>query len=101
MTPLETILAFLAVMGLIAVPIVGLLTRKNSAIGQAIGRRIADARSGDHEDAASADRRLAELVERQQQQAEEIHSLREKIDFIGRLLEHQDEPRNGGGVSPR
>jgi hypothetical protein len=40
MTILEEILAFLFVMGIVSIPIVAILTRKNSAIGQAWADRI-------------------------------------------------------------
>ena len=98
MTPLETILAFVFAMGILAIPIVAIITRKGSAVGQAIGRRIAAREAIDDETVHASLENLRDTVVRQQKtiedQQSELTDLREKLQFMQRLLEAPGEKRS-------
>jgi len=99
MTPLESILAFLFAMGIVAIPIVALITRKGSAIGQAIGRRIAAREAIDGETSGMSVGNLRESIARQQktieEQQTELSELRDRLQFIQRLLEAPEKKGTG------
>ena len=111
MTGLETILAFLTVMGIISVPFAAVITRRSSPIGQALADRIRrktelreaagrlvpgvppeapagllSARSASGEPA-----QLAVPLSMLEDQQREIQELTEKIDFLQRLIENQQD----------
>ena len=110
MNPLEAILAFLTVMGIISIPLAAVITRKNSPVGQAFAHRIRR-----RTDARQAKRALAKgtptaptrssipalpddvavdhlgILEAQQIV---ISELSDKIDFLQRLIEDQHPPKS-------
>ena len=117
MGPLETVFAFLVVMGIISIPLAAVITRKNSAIGQACADRIR--RRGELREARRSPQLVAGPAARpqsdtsapryhermgpdsaaqdaQQQileaQQDEIRELQGKVDFLQRLLEERDKP---------
>ncbi|MFW5688573.1 MAG: hypothetical protein ACOC1U_03290 [Spirochaetota bacterium] len=118
MTPFEAFLAFLTVMGIIAVPLSAIITRSRSPIGQAIAERIrrkterklgpspaslgGTARSGASipasasPGAAEAESRLLEIVERQE---ETLTMMSSRLEFLERLLE-RDEAAPGARPGP-
>jgi hypothetical protein len=110
MSALEEILAFLFVMGIVSIPIVAILTRKNSAIGQAWADRIrlrserrhgrllaatratidtsrahGPASTGGHDRAADQEwGKQQEIIDAQQAEIKELY---EKVEFLQRLIE--------------
>jgi archaellum component FlaG (FlaF/FlaG flagellin family) len=109
MSSFEEILAFLVVAGVIAISLAAIITRKNSAIGQAIAdrmRRRAELRDAarshiaaipeprtpiDH-GAAGPDTKTDQLAILEAQQTE-IGELSSKIDFLQRLVEEQNNTK--------
>ena len=108
MTGFESFLAFMVVMGILSIPLAAILTRRNSAIGQAWADRIRrktearlgpkrrhiaipEARATASDPGESA--RQIELIEAQQQ---EIQDLALKIDFLQRLLEEKQSDSGAG-----
>ena len=108
MTGLETILAFLVVMGVIAIPFAAVITRKSSAIGQALGDRIRrktelreasgrlvrgqpEALAGPGANARNTRNAQTDQLAMLEHQQQEIKELSEKIDFIQRLIENQHD----------
>jgi len=118
MTGLETILAFLVVMGVISLPLTAIITRKNSPIGQALadrirrkteireaaGRLVRGLPTGTQQHAGSdptanratfpsgGEDRANQLAMLENQQSE-IQELSHKIDFLQRLIEKQHEDK--------
>lgn len=94
MTPLETLLAFFVVMGIISIPIVSIIFRRSSLIGKAIADRIRK-RGLPTLPAGTTESDLRAVVAQQQnileEQQEEIRRLNEKVDFVQRLLEKPKE----------
>jgi hypothetical protein len=107
MNPLETILAFLVVMGVIAIPLAAVITRRNSATGEALADRIrrrnrlreaAQARKPGNvapqpaaipsENTQSLDPDQLAILDANQT---EIRELTSKIDFLQRLVEEQKD----------
>ena len=106
MTGLESLLAFLVVMGVLSIPFAAVITRKNSPIGQALADRIRRKtelreRAGRLVEGvpvprdqrtiqarAPEDTQASQLAMLENQQTE-IQELSEKIDFLQRLIENQ------------
>ena len=104
MTPLETILAFLTVMGVIAIPFAAVITRKSSPIGHAIAERIrrkTERKLGPPAEEPDPGRRATPrphaggsidtpdpvaLIESQQQS---LHEMSNRLEFLERLLEKE------------
>jgi hypothetical protein len=107
METLPMILSFLFAMGIVSIPIIAIVTRKNSPIGQAMAERIrlrtlrhhTAALPPGHQPPTTAGGHAAPLdaAERETQrvlieaQDAEIRDLSEKVEFLQKLIEKEQK----------
>ena len=105
MAPYEALFAFLVVMGIISIPLAAIITRSRSPIGQAIAERIRrrtekklgkagrTSEAGAPGDGASREAPRGkdpyELIARQQ---ESLHEMSNRLEFLERLLDREEQP---------